>query len=112
MASYGTDAEVQQLVWGAARSVVPASVTAARTTATAVINAKLGLAKDIATAKVPNQVNVICNLLSAGIIQEQRKPEAEAQNSKRGMALLEDYMSEGTEVLGEWGHTSFVDEFL
>jgi len=109
MASYGTDAEVQQLVWGAARSTVPASVTAARSTATAVINAKLGLDADITAAKVPNQINVICNLLSAGIIQEQRKPEAESQNSKRGMELLTDYMSEGTEILGEWGHTAFVE---
>lgn len=107
---YGVAATVQKLVWGAAKATTPDSVTEALVVSTIIINGELNLRVDLATGDKPAIIDTISNLLAAGIIQEQRKPEEESQNTKRGMELLKNYKDQSVGVTrGEPYHIKIVE---
>ena len=66
MVSYGSNAEVQRLAFGAADSNQDTRSTSARDVATSIINAELNLTADLST--VPDVITRACNLIAAGII--------------------------------------------
>lgn len=66
MTSYGSDAEVQKLAFGATDSNQDTRTTSARDVATSIINAELDLKTDLSS--VPNEITRCANLLAAGII--------------------------------------------
>lgn len=108
--AYGTPTTVQELVWGAAKSSVPASVTAALAAATDIINAELNIDVELTGTDIPAKFNSIANLYAAGILQEARKPEEKAQNTFKAEKLLDLIKDETTDVSrGEWGHLKYVD---
>jgi len=100
LASYSTNANVQNLVYGATNTDLDASCTAARDAATSVINAKLNLTSDLASPS--SQVTRCCTLLAAGIISS--TPTDRETNSywKLGMSLLDSLMGE-IDTDAEWG---------
>ena len=108
--AYGTPTTVQELVWGAAKSSVPASVTSALATATIIINSALNIREELTGTDIPTQFDAIANLLAAGILQESRKPEEKAQNTFKGEQLLDEIKDEMTDVSrGEAFHLKFVE---
>jgi len=108
--AYGTATTVQELVWGAAKSSVPSSVTAALAVATEIINSTLNIKTELTGTDIPVQFNAIANLYAAGIIQEARKPEEKAQNTFKAEELLNLIKDEMTDVSrGEAYHMRFVE---
>lgn len=108
--AYGTATTVQELVWGAAKSTTPASVTSALSTATIMINSALNIKEELTGTDIPTQFDAIANLLAAGILQEARKPEEKAQNTFKGEQLLDEFKDDSTEVSrGESYHMRIVE---
>jgi len=108
MASYGTDADVQVLAYGAANSSLDTKTTKARDVATSIINAHLGLKSDMTT--VPNLVNECCNLLAVGFVKS--GPNDDISNNghyKAGLLLLENLSDDVEE--GDLYKTIAVDGF-
>lgn len=87
MASYSTNANVQNLVWGTTNTDLDSASTLARDTATSMINAKLGLKSDLAT--VPDTVTRCATLLAAGMVSSSPDKLAENVYWKTGNTLLE-----------------------
>ena len=107
---YGVAATVQKLVWGAAKSTVPDSVTEALVVTTIMINAELNLRKDLAAGDKPATIDAISNLLAAGMIQEQREPKEKSQNTIKGEKLLEKFKDQTTGITrGEPYHIKIVE---
>lgn len=108
MASYSSNANVQNLVYGVTNSDLDTACSNARDVATSIINAKLGLKSDLST--VPDTVTRCCSLLASGIIATGPDDNLD-QNAyyKAGMALLEALGEESTE--GEIYNTISIDGF-
>jgi hypothetical protein len=66
MVSYGSNAEVQKLAFGATDSNQDTRCAAARDVATSVINSRLNYTTDLST--VPDVITRTTNLMAAGII--------------------------------------------
>ena len=97
MASYSTDDNVQNLVYGATNNDLDSATTAARDAATSIINSKLGLTSDLST--VPDVVTRCTTLLAAGIVSTGPSQNlSENVYYKAGLALLEQL---GEEAVGE-----------
>jgi len=108
--AYGSATSVQELTWGAAKSTVPASVTAALAVATEIINSTLNIQKELTGTDKPAQFDSIANLFASGILQEARKPEEKAQNTFKAEKLLDLIKDEMTDVSrGEAYHIRFVE---
>lgn len=106
--TYGDSTKVQNLVWGSAKAVVPAGVTSALESATALINSKLNLKSELSGADKPARFDDITNQLAAGIIQEQKDPGVKSQSTVRGEQMLQDYMDDTTiKSRGESYHIRF-----
>ena len=86
MASYSTNANVQNLVYGTTNSDLDTVCSGARDIATSMINASLGLKKDLTT--VPDIVTRCCTLLAAGIISNSPTNTESPNYWKLGMELL------------------------
>ena len=96
MASYSTNANVQNLVYGTTNSDLDTASSNARDIATSIINAKLGYKSDIST--VPDVITRACTLISAGFLAS--GPDSDiAQNGyyKSGMLLLDSLGEEAPE---------------
>lgn len=95
MASYSTDANTQNLVYGTTNTDLNAASTAARDVATSMINSKLGLTADLAT--VPDVVTRCATLLAAGIVSTGPTQKLEENTYwKTGLALLDQLGEETT----------------
>lgn len=107
---YGSATTVQELTWGAAKSTIPASVTAALLAATEIIDSELNIREELTGTDKPRAFDSIANLLASGILQEARKPEEKAQNTIKAEKLLENIRDETTEVSrGEPYHIRIVE---
>lgn len=96
MASYGTNAATQITAFGAANSDLDTVSGTARDLATSMINSKLGLKKDLASGKVPNNVTRCANTLAAAIISSSPEEREQSMLWKLGMNLLEELGDEAT----------------
>jgi hypothetical protein len=87
MASYSTNANVQNLVYGTTNSDLDTASTNARDVATSIINAHFNIVVDISSPS--EAVTRCCSLLAAGILSTSPDENLE-QNGyyKAGMALL------------------------
>jgi hypothetical protein len=109
--AYGVGAEVEKLVWGNTRPTPPAVVATALQAATDIINDNLNIRVELTGNDIPPKFATIAQLLAAGIIQEQRKPEAKSQNTLRGEKLLDGIKDEVTESSSEDSfHLGFLDD--
>ena len=109
MASYSTNANVQNLVYGTTNSDWDAACTAARDVATSVINAKLDRTTDIGTAS--DLVTRCCTLLAAGIISTSPNDKVESNTYwKQGLILLEQLRGDDTDD-ASWGRTIPIERF-
>ena len=96
MASYSTNANVQNTVYGVTNSDLDTVCSNARDVATSIINAKLGLKADLST--VPDVVTRCCTLLASGIISTSPEDKVDSNTYwKMGMVLLES-LGEETEL--------------
>ena len=108
MASYSSNANVQNLIYGVTNSDLDTACSNARDVSTSVINAKLGYRSDLAT--VPDVITRCCTLLAAGIISTSPEDKVEANTYwKQGMLLLESLGEEAPE--GSRFNTITVDGF-
>jgi hypothetical protein len=109
MASYSTDANVQNLVYGTTNSDLDTATTNARDVATSIINAHLNLDADIASPS--NLVTRTCTLIAAGILST-GPDETLEQNGyyKMGMLLLESIKGD-VATDAPWGITIPTDRF-
>ena len=101
MASYSTNANVQNLVYGTTNSDLDTVCSNARDVATSIINAHLNLTNDIASPS--NSVTRCCTLLASGIIST--SPEDKVENNtywKMGMELLKSLTGDVTEDAEFW----------
>jgi hypothetical protein len=106
---YGSATEVQNIVWGSAKSVVPAGITSALTSATNFINSELNIVSELTGDDLPPSLTAIANELAAGIIAEQKDPSKESQPTVRGKAMLQSYKDEtSTKSRGESYHIAIV----
>ena len=95
MTSYSSNANVQNLVYGALNSDIDTACSNARDIATSMINATLGYLVDLAT--VPDVITRCATLLAAGMIST--GPEDKVEEStywKTGMLLLKSLGEETT----------------
>ena len=91
MASYGTNAAVQILAFGASDSNQDTRSAGARDMATSIINSRLGFSADLVTPS--NEITRCANLLAAGIILSgQITVDSQSMHPYyvEGMKLLED----------------------
>ena len=105
MASYSTNANVQNLVYGATNTDLDAATTAARDAATSIINAFLNRTSDIAS---PSDLITRCTtLLAAGIVSS--GPNDKENNSywKEGKLILESLKGD-QDTDAEWGTSYFM----
>lgn len=87
MVSYSTNADVQNVAYGATNSDLDTVCTIARDVATSIINATLGYKKDI--TNVPDVIHRACALLAAGIISTSPEDKVDENTYfKTGMKLL------------------------
>jgi hypothetical protein len=108
--AYGTGTNVEILVWGNVRPTAPAVVAVALVSATTIINDELNIKTELTGNDIPPKFNECADLLAAGIIQEQRKPEAKSQNTLRAEKLLDGLKNETTESSREDdSHIAFLD---
>ena len=108
MASYSSNANVQNLVYGVTNSDLDTVCSNARDVATSIINAKLGYKSDLAT--VPDVITRCCTLLAAGIISTSPEDKVDSNTYwKQGMLLL-DSLGEET-VTGTKYNTITVEGF-
>ena len=106
--SYGDATKVQNLVWGSAKSVVPAGVASALESATNYINSELNIATELTGDDKPVRLDAIANELAAGILLEQKEPTEESQATIRGNKMLESYKDETSrKSRGESYHLRF-----
>lgn len=101
MASYGTSAAVEILVYGAVNTDEDTRCDQARTTATAIINAFLNVTQDINSPSA--QITQAANLIAAAILTT--TPEGLTTNAwwQQGVILLE--LSRGdSETDASWGY--------
>ena len=109
MASYSTNANVQNLVYGTTNSDWDAVCTAARDVATSIINAKLDRTTDIGTAS--DLVTRCCTLLAAGIVSTSPNDKVESNTYwKQGHLLLEQLKGDDTDD-ASWGRTIAIERF-
>ena len=98
----GTDDAVQLLVWGAVDNNKDTWTTQARTTATGIAYAELGITTDPASPST--QLTEAVNLLAAGLCQGAPQPQQQAFFTNEGMKLLK--AARGDKDLdAEWGET-------
>ena len=96
MTSYSSNANVQNLVYGALNSELDTACSNARDIAPSMINATLGYLSDLAT--VPDVITRCATLLAAGMISTGPTDKVEETTYwKTGMLLLK---SLGEEVVG------------
>lgn len=96
--AYGDSTKTQNLAFGGAKTTTPPSVDTALETATVFINGMLNIDKDLTGDSKPSWIDTIANLMAAGILQEQREPDVQSQNSIKANKLLESHMDDVTEV--------------
>lgn len=109
MASYSTNANVQNLVYGTTNSDLDTASTNARDVATSIINAHLNINTDISSPS--DAITRCCTLLAAGIMSTSPDENLE-QNGyyKAGMALL--MMLPDSSDDAPWGITIPTDRFV
>jgi hypothetical protein len=96
MASYSSNANVQNLVYGVTNSDLDTVCSIARDVATSVINAKLGYKADLSS--VPDVISRCCTLLAAAIISTSPEDKVDVNTYwKQGMILLDSLGEETTE---------------
>jgi hypothetical protein len=106
---YGVAADVQELVWGAAKANTPAGVTTALESATSQINIGLNIRTELTGDDKPAEFDSIANNLAAGILQEQRDPRQESQRTVMGKQMLKDYKDQtSSKSRGESYHMRYV----
>ena len=87
MASYSSNANVQNTIYGVTNSDLDTICSNARDVATSIINATLGYKSDLAT--VPDVITRCCTLLAAAIISTSPEDKVDANTYwKQGMLLL------------------------
>lgn len=96
--AYGVGTVVEKLVWGNVRPSAPVVVATALDTATDMINDALNIREELTGTDLPPRFAKIAELFAAGIIQEQRKPEAKSQNTMRAEKLLDGFKDESSEL--------------
>ena len=96
MASYSSNANIQNLIYGVTNSDLDTVCSNSRDVATSIINAKLGYRSDLAT--VPDVITRCTTLLAAGIISTSPEDKVESNTYwKQGMLLLESLGEESPE---------------
>ena len=107
MTSYSSNANVQNLVYGALNSELDTASTNARDVATSIINSHLNITSDLASPS--EAITRCCSLLAAGILSTSPDENLE-QNGyyKAGMALLESLRGD-VSTDGPWGITLVAD---
>ncbi len=107
---YGDATKTQNLAFGGAKTTVPASVNTALETATVFIDGMLNIDKELTGTDKPSWIDTIANLMAAGILQEQREPDVQSQNSIKANKLLESHLDDTTEVSrGESMYLGYVE---
>jgi len=103
LASYSTNANVQNLIYGTTNSDLDTASSNARDVATSIINSHLNLTADISSPS--DAVARCCTLLAAGILSTSPDENLE-QNGyyKAGMALLASLKGDNPND-GPWGIT-------
>ena len=88
MASYSSNANVQNLVYGTTNSELDTASSNARDIATSIINANQGYKSDFST--VPDVITRACTLIAAGFLSTGPDEDIEKNGYyKSGMLLLE-----------------------
>jgi len=106
LASYSTNANIQNTIYGATNTDLDASCTAARDLATSMINAKLNITTDLASPS--NQITRCCTFLASGIVSSSPKDLENNSYWKKGLELLESLLGE-TDTDSEWGNINLVE---
>lgn len=108
MASYSSNANIQNTIYGVTNSDLDTVCSNARDVATSIINATLGYKSDLAT--VPDVIVRSCTLIAAGIISTSPEDKVDENTYfKMGMMLLK---SLGEEVpTGDTSNTVVIDGF-
>lgn len=105
--AYGTDANIQYLVWGGTKASTPAIVTKANQVMTSMINASLGLSADM--SPTPDIIRDICELGAAGIVK-QETPDTLHPWTKQALEMLNFYKNDlKSNQIGNWGNVRIVN---
>ena len=83
---YGSNDQVQIIAYGATNADLDLVSDSARKVATAVINSKLNIHKNIESPS--DEINECCNTLSAAIVSTSPEATAESALWKAGMEML------------------------
>lgn len=103
----GTDDAVQLLVWGAVDNNKDTWTTQARTTATGIAYAELGITVDPSSPST--QLTEAVNLIASGLVQGAPQSQQQALFLDKGMMLLK--AARGDKDLdAEWGETHPVSQ--
>ena len=109
MASYSSDDNIQNLVYGATNADLDTATSAARDVATSIINSHLDIQSDI---DAPSDAVTRCaTMLAAGMISTGPKDKLEENTYyKAGMKLLESLKGDNTGD-ADWGKSFPVERF-
>lgn len=102
MAGYGTDTNIEYMVWGGNKASVPAIVTKMNQVMASMINAALGLTSNM--SPVPQIIVDICELGAAGLVK-QDDPNVLHPYTKQALEMLEFYKNDlKPDQMGKWGN--------